>query len=54
MINIRSALAKPPKKILVGVEGSGLNLGQSVDAMMTRFPVKKKKKSHKYHEKKKS
>lgn len=37
----RSAVAKPPKKTLVGVAGKGLNLGHSVEAMMTTFPEKK-------------
>lgn len=42
MIKRRSAVAKPPRKTFVGVAGNGLNLGQSVEAMMTTFPRKKK------------
>lgn len=34
----RSAVAKPPRKTFVGVDGKGLNLGQSVEPMMTTFP----------------
>lgn len=34
----RSAVAKPPRKTLVGVDGKGLSLGHSVEPMMTTFP----------------
>ena len=34
----RSAVAKPPKKTLVGVAGKGLSLGHNVEPMMTTFP----------------
>lgn len=34
----RSAVAKPPRKTLVGVDGRGLSLGHSVEPMMTTFP----------------
>lgn len=44
-MSIRSALASPPKKIFVGVDGSGLNFGHSVDAIITKLPVKKKHKN---------
>lgn len=40
----RSALARPPRKIFVGVAGSGLNFGQIVEAIITTLPTKKKKK----------
>lgn len=42
-MRIRSALASPPRKIFVGVDGSGRNFGHSVDAIITRFPLKKKR-----------
>lgn len=38
-IRIRSALARPPRKMLVGVDGRGLSLGHSVDAIITKFPA---------------
>lgn len=41
IISKRSAVAKPPRKTLVGVAGKGLNLGHSVEAMMTTFPETK-------------
>ena len=41
MISSRSADANPPRKTLVGVAGKGLNLGHSVEAMMTTFPETK-------------
>ncbi|KAK1124227.1 hypothetical protein K0M31_006602 [Melipona bicolor] len=34
----RSAVAKPPRKTLVGVAGKGLSLGHNVEPMMTTFP----------------
>lgn len=34
----RSAVAKPPRKTLVGVAGKGLNFGHNVEPMMTMFP----------------
>lgn len=37
-ISKRSAVAKPPRKTLVGVAGKGLSLGHSVEPMMTTFP----------------
>lgn len=41
MISKRSAVARPPRKTLVGVAGNGRSLGQSVDAIMTTFPERK-------------
>lgn len=44
IINIRSAIASPPRNIFVGVAGNGFSLGQIVDAIMTKFPVQTKAK----------
>lgn len=37
-MRMRSALARPPRNILVGVAGRGRSLGHSVDAIITRLP----------------
>lgn len=34
----RSAVARPPRKTLVGVAGKGRSFGQSVDAIITTLP----------------
>lgn len=40
IIKMRSAVANPPRKIFVGVDGSGRNFGHNVDAIITIFPIK--------------
>lgn len=38
MINKRSAVARPPRKTLVGVAGNGLSRGQRVEVIIMTFP----------------
>jgi len=38
MMSTRSAVARPPRKTLVGVAGSGRSRGQRVEAIITTFP----------------
>lgn len=38
IINKRSAVARPPRKTLVGVAGNGLSRGQRVEVMIMTFP----------------